>query len=95
MQSVPKVAIRTWTHKRGLNTKLHLVVDAQGIPIGGLITSGATADCAKAESLIASLDAQYLLADNGFDSEASVNQARARKGHRHSAAKEPQDPARI
>jgi IS5 family transposase len=48
------------------------------MPIRVFITSGATADCAQAEPLIAGLDAQYLPADKGYDSGTIVNQALAR-----------------
>ncbi len=53
-------------HKRGLNTKLHLAVDAHGMPVRILITEGATADCTQASKLIEGIDADYLLADKGY-----------------------------
>ncbi len=36
------------------------------------ITSGTVADCTKACSLIEGIDAKYLLANNGYDSDAFV-----------------------
>ena len=62
-------------HKRGLNTKLHLAVDSNGMPIRAIITQGTTADCTQARQLIEGLTADYLLADRGYDSDAIVEQA--------------------
>ena len=62
-------------HKRGLNTKLHLAVDAHGMPIRVLITAGPAADCTQAEQLIKGLDAAYLLADRGYDSNQILHAA--------------------
>jgi transposase len=50
-------------------------VDAHGMPIRVLITPGTTADCTQAEHLIEGLDAAYLLADRGYDSDNIINQA--------------------
>ena len=64
------------THKRGLNTKIHLAVDAQGLPIRVVITEGSTADCTQAGRLIEGFSADYLLADRGYDSDVLIEQAR-------------------
>ncbi|WP_387466826.1 IS5 family transposase [Photorhabdus sp. RM323S] len=61
--------------KGGFNTKIHLAVDAHGMPVRVLITSGPTADCSQAEVLIEGIDAAHLLADRGYDSNAVVEQA--------------------
>ncbi len=58
--------------KGGLNSKIHLAVDAHGMPLRMLVTSGTVADCSQAATLIEGLDAQYLLADKGYDSDALV-----------------------
>ena len=63
-------------HKRRLNTKIHLAVDAHGMPVRVFITQGTTADCTQASRLIEGLDADYLLADRGYDSNAIIEQAR-------------------
>nr|WP_233575850.1 IS5 family transposase [Noviherbaspirillum saxi] len=63
-------------HKRGLNTKIHLAVDAHGMPVRVLVTSGSIADCTQAGKLIEGMDAGHLLADKGYDSDAIVEQAR-------------------
>ena len=64
-------------YKRGLNSKIHLAVDAHGMPVRILVTAGTTADCSQASALIDGLYAQYLLADKGYDSDAIVAQAQA------------------
>ena len=45
------------------------------MPVRVIITQGTTADCTQALSLIAGMEAGYLLADRGYDSDAIVNQA--------------------
>ena len=59
----------------GLNTKIHLAVDAHGMPLRVIITQGTTADCTQASRLIEGLSAEYLLADRGYDSNAILDQA--------------------
>jgi transposase len=59
----------------GLNSKVHLAVDAAGMPVRIIITDGTTADCTQAESLITGLNAGFLLADKGYDSEEIVDKA--------------------
>ena len=63
------------SHKRGLNTKLHLAVDAQGKPVRAIITEGTAADCTQASALIEGLTAEYLLADKGYDTNDMMSQA--------------------
>ena len=64
------------SHQRGLNTKIHLAVDAHGMPLRIIITEGTRADCTQTDRLIEGLDADYLLADRGYDSNAIIEQAR-------------------
>jgi transposase len=59
-----------------INTKLHLAVDAHGMPVRVLITAGPVADCAQANGLIEGLSAEHLIADKGYDSDAIVEQAK-------------------
>ena len=47
--------------KRGLNTKVHLAVEARGLPVRVLVTSGTSADCSPALALIEGFAAKYLL----------------------------------
>ncbi len=42
------------------------------MPVRMAVTSGTVADCTKACSLIEGIDAEYLLADKGYDSDAFV-----------------------
>ena len=65
-------------NKRGLNTKIHLAVDAHGMPVRVLVTSGTTADCTQALPLIEGFTADYLLADRGYDSDAIIASAKQR-----------------
>ena len=57
-------------NERGPNTKLHLAVDQEGQPIRAIIRAGTTADYCQAEALRPGIQAQYLLADRGYDSKA-------------------------
>ena len=59
-------------HKRGLNTKIHLAVDAFGMPVRVFITEGTRADCKEAVRLIEDIPAEYLLADRGYDTDEIV-----------------------
>ena len=61
--------------KRELNTKLHLAVDKSGLPIRAIITEGTIAGCSQAEYLIPRIQAQYLLADRSYDSQAILQTA--------------------
>ena len=65
------------TYKRGLNTKIHLAVDANGMPIRVLVTAGTRADCKEAIALIDGIAAQYLLADRGYDTNELIRYALA------------------
>ena len=58
-----------WPHKRGRNTKVHVAVDAFGMPIRAIATDGSTSDCKKATELFRDLRGKYLLADKGYDSQ--------------------------
>ena len=62
-------------HKRGLNTKIHLAVDAHGMPVRVVITEGTRADCKEAVALIDGLSAEALLADRGYDTDEIVEMA--------------------
>ena len=54
---------RNELHKRVLNTKLHVAVDAHGMPLRALVTKGTAADCSQATALIVGFAAHALLAD--------------------------------
>ena len=55
-----EVEIRQWAVQRGLNSKIHLAVDAHGMPVRFFVTSGTTADCIIAAQLIEGFQAEYL-----------------------------------
>ena len=59
----------------GLNTKIHLAVDARGMPVRFFVTDATVADCSIAEKLIAEFQAEYLLADRGYDTDAIIQHA--------------------
>ena len=61
--------------KRGLNTKIHLAVDAHGMPIRIIVTEGTRADCKEAIHLIKGIDAEALLADRGYDTDEIISYA--------------------
>ena len=65
-------------YKRGLNTKIHLAVDAHGMPVRILATEATRADCSLAGELIEGLVAEHLIADKGYDSDAIVEHAEQR-----------------
>jgi transposase len=48
-------------------------VDAVGMPLRAIITTGTTADCKVATDLIEGFNADYVLADKGYDSQAIVD----------------------
>jgi transposase len=55
-----------------LTTKLHALCDALGNPIRLILTPGNVADCTQAEDLLKDIDADNVLADKGYDSDAIV-----------------------
>ena len=65
------------SHKRGLNSKLHLAVDSHGMPVRMRLSEGTVADCTQAHSLFEGIAAEYLLADRGYDTNAIVTEAEA------------------
>ncbi len=56
--------------KGGLNSKIHLAVDAHGMPVRVLLTAGPAADCTQALELIKGLQAAAMMADRGYDTDA-------------------------
>lgn len=56
--------------RAGNTSKIHLAVDAHGLPVAFDITGGEINDCTAAPELIAQLpSAEVILADKGYDSE--------------------------
>jgi transposase len=50
-------------------------VDADGMPVRVLVTSGTVADCKQAVTLIDGITADYLLADRGYDTNQIIESA--------------------
>ena len=67
---------RHGAHKGGLNTKIHLAVDAPGMPVRAIITDGPRADCKEAIPLIEDLPCKVLLADRGYDTDEIIECAK-------------------
>src|SRR6266568_3411765 len=65
--------------KGGLNSKLHLAVDALGLPVKMIITDGNVADCSQAEALIDGLPSTCLMADKAYDTNALLGLLERRK----------------
>ncbi len=63
--------------KGGSTLKIHLAVDAFGLPVRVLVIQGTDADCTQAGRLIEGLSADSLLADKGYDTVAILAQAAA------------------
>ncbi|WP_145206863.1 IS5 family transposase [Sphingobium sp. B2] len=56
--------------KGGMNTKLHVVADAQGRPIRMFVTAGPVSDYTGAAAMLSSLpQAEWMLADRGYDAD--------------------------
>src|SRR5574343_1681656 len=66
---------RHGAYKRGLNTKVHLAVDAHGMPVRVIVTEGTRADCAEAGKLTEGFKMEHLLDDKGYDCDAIVAKA--------------------
>ena len=64
----------------GLTTKIHALVDAEGLPIALKLTEGQAHDGKSAEDMLEQMQAgQILLADRAYDSDA-MRQALAKRG---------------
>ena len=56
----------------GLSTKIHAAVDALGNPLRLLLTAGQASEYGQANALIEGFEAEYVLADKGYDSDEFV-----------------------
>ncbi len=56
----------------GLSTKIHAAVDALGNPVRLLLTTGQASEYGQANALIEGFEAEYVLADKGYDSDDFV-----------------------
>ena len=55
-----------------MSTKIHAAVDALGNPIRLFLTQGQTSEYTLANELISGLQADYVIADRGYDSDSFV-----------------------
>ncbi len=55
-----------------MSTKIHAAVDALGNPVRLLLTAGQASEYGQANALIEGFEADYVLADKGYDSDAFV-----------------------
>ncbi|MEQ8591574.1 MAG: IS5 family transposase, partial [Roseitalea porphyridii] len=67
----------------GLSTKIHAVVDQDGLPVKLLITPGQASDKTAAPVLLGALPPGTVVADRGYDSSALVALVRDRGGEAH------------
>ena len=51
----------------GFSTKIHIAVDALGNPLRFILTGGERHDCTQATALLVGFDADYVIADKGYD----------------------------
>ncbi|MBU3655168.1 MAG: IS5 family transposase, partial [Alphaproteobacteria bacterium] len=61
--------------KRGLNTKIHMAVDAHGMPLRTIVTDGTTHDSRQAADLIDGFKAENLLADKAYDCNSIIEKS--------------------
>ena len=54
-----------------------MAVEALGLPVNVIVTSGATADCTQAIDLIEGLEAEALIADRAYDTNEILDFAQA------------------
>ena len=55
-----------------MSTKIHAATDALGNPVRLLITAGQASEYGQANALIEGFDADYVLADKGYDSNSFI-----------------------
>ena len=84
----------------GLSTKIQAAVDALGNPVRLSITEGQSSEYGQANALIEGFEAEFILADKGYDSDAfvqSVSDSGAvetvQKTNYHSRTGEKQKPS--
>ncbi len=79
----------------GLTTKVHAVVDAQGLPLELLLTPGQAADCPAAAQLLGRLrPGAILLADRAYDGDIQMIDTTTVRVHQHAANLKKNHPDR-
>ena len=61
----------------GFGTKVHVAVDALGNPTRLILTGGQAADVTQGAALVAGVEAEHVIADKGYDSDALVETIQA------------------
>lgn len=56
-----------------MSTKIHAAVDGVGNPLRLILTQGQASEYGQANALIDSFEAEYVIADKGYDSDEFVN----------------------
>ena len=66
MQQGQKAVIRTGDAQKGAQHKIHLAVDAHGMPVRIIITAGSCSDIGQTFPLIQGIDVRFVLADKAY-----------------------------
>lgn len=53
----------------GLSTKIHMAVDAKGMPVRFILTGGQASDAPQGVPLLTGIKATHVIADKGYDSD--------------------------
>ena len=69
---------RPWAGAGRVRTKIHVAVDALGNPVEFILTAGQEADVTQAGPLIEGHEAEALIADKAYDSDAVVAAAKGK-----------------
>ena len=56
-----------------MTTKIHLLADELGLPLGFILTGGQTHDCTQAIPLLGDRKPAAVLADKGYDTDSILN----------------------
>ncbi len=56
----------------GLSTKIHAAVDALGYPVRFILTGGQSSEIKQAEALTEGFNADYVMADKGYDADLFI-----------------------
>ena len=56
-----------------MTTKIHLLADELGLPLGFILTGGQTHDCTQAIALLGDHKPEAVLADKGYDTDPILN----------------------
>ena len=63
----------------GLTTKIHVIVDALGLPLAVRLTGGQVHDVTQAQALAAEIEPEALIGDKGYDADSLIKALRVRR----------------